>query len=58
MVIEDAEFYAYGKEWLTTRHVGQLSISTPTRMAGGLRQSGGEQMPNQESQPDASQATD
>ena len=58
MVVEDTEFYAYGKEWLTTRHAGQPSTSTPTEMVGGLRQSGGEQTPNQESQPDASQATD
>ena len=57
MVVEDAEFYAYGKEQLTTRHAGQPSTSTPTRMVGGLRQSGGEQMPNQEIQPDSSQAT-
>ena len=58
MVVEDAEFYAYEKEQLTTRHAGQPSTSTPTIMAGGLRQNGGEQTPNQESQPDASQATD
>ena len=57
MVVEDAEFYAYRKERLTTGHAGQLSTSTPARMVGGLRQSGGEQTPNQEIQPDASQAT-
>ena len=58
MVVEDAEFYAYGKERPTTRHAGQPSTSMPTRTVGGLRQSGGEQTPNQEIQPDASQATD
>ena len=57
MVVEDAEFYAYGKERPTTRYAGHPSTSTLTRMVGGLRQSGGEQTPNQESQPDASQAT-
>ena len=57
MVVEDLEFYTYGKEWLTTRHAGQPSTSTPTRTVGGLRQSGGEQTPNQEIQPDKSQAT-
>ena len=57
MVVEDAEFYAYGKVRLTTRHTGQPSTSTPTRTEGGLQHSGGEQMPNKDSQPDASQAT-
>ena len=58
MVVEDAEFYAYGKERPTTSHAGQPSTSTPTRTVGGLWQSGGEQTPNQEIQLDASQATD
>ena len=58
MVVEDAKFYAYGKEWPTTRHAGQPSTSTLTRTVGCLWQSGGEQTPNQEIQPDASQATD
>ena len=58
MVVEDAEFYAYRKELLTTRHAGQPSTFTPTRTVGGLWQNGGEQTPNQKIQPDASQATD
>ena len=54
MVVEYAEFYAYGEERPAPMYAGQPSTSMPTTTGGGLRQSGGEQMPNQESQPDAS----
>ena len=58
VVVEDAEFMPTGKSGLLLGMLDNHQHLTPARMVGGLRQSGGEQTPNQEIQPDASQATD